>query len=318
MCVFDSAFDSAGALAAHGSRYLSIRGPAARYDHRRHRRLCPERALRLAARAVCTDGVAGHGHSLPRQSRLPAPTGALPSPLSYSLSTLREPRACSLWQRDAFNSSFGYEAPPTAAMLCRADGQHSLPGQGVTIQGEFNRSTALSVTRSTCQTFEFGRAKAGKQARQRHAGPALIGADADLGHVLHRGPAGRFSLMNMGMNYSAWAHNTHGRRHDGLWTPCTNVAFIMCALRGWLPGQESRRTFHIATPGRELMSRCRPCGECLPGLHWDECFIVRAEYCMVDSFCSNGAEIWGSTGNWTCVPRSKQRKVGDRDAVGGK
>ena len=139
-----------------------------------------------------------------------------------------------------------------------------------------------------------------------------------------------------GMNYSK-------RKRDGLWTPCTNVAFVMCALRGWLPGQGGVPLVHLATPGRSLMRRCRPCAECKPTLFWDECYIVRSgtssltqttypcpqhavrrrarprpcadvpacdhsastEYCMVERYCANGFEIWNRTGNWTCVPRQR-------------
>jgi len=100
------------------------------------------------------------------------------------------------------------------------------------------------------------------------------------------------------MNYSK-------RKRDGLWTPCTNVAFVMCALRGWLPGQGGVPLVHLATPGRSLMRKCRPCAECKPTLFWDECYIVRSEYCMVERYCANGAEIWNHTGNWTCVPRQR-------------
>lgn len=206
---------------------------------------------------------------------------------------------------EAFAGSFGWSSPARNDMRCRPDGRHRLPGTTHVIVGDFNRSSAFGVDRPTCASFRFGRAKAAKQPRQTHRGPALLGADRDLGKVLSAGRAGRFSLMNMGMNYSR-------QKLDGLWTPCTNVAFIMCALRGWLPGQGGVPLIYLATPGSSLMRRCRPCGECRPELFWDECYIVRSEYCMLDRYCANGHEIWThAPGNWTCAPRAEGRIHGE-------
>ena len=170
------------------------------------------------------------------------------------------------------------------------------------------RSKYVKFSLSTQGCPPFLRAKAGRQDRQEHAGPALLGTDRDLGHVLATGRAGRFSLMNLGMNYSK-------RKRDGLWTPCTNVAFVMCGLRGWLPGQGGVPRLYLATPGRNLMRRCRPCAECKPQLHWDECFIVRSEYCMLERYCANGNEIWDAMGNWTCVPRRHSSASTSRRAL---
>ena len=210
---------------------------------------------------------------------------------------------------DTFSGSFGWTGPSTVAMQCSADGGHPMPGTTHFIRNEFNRTNAFHVERSTCATFRWARAKAAKQERQTHAGPALLGTDRDIGRILHAGRVGRFSLMNMGMNYSK-------RRRDGLWTPCTNVAFVMCALKGWLPGQGGVPLIHLATPGRSLMRRCRPCAECQPSLHWDECYIVRSEYCMLERYCANGHEIWDyvAPGNWTCVPR--RRALSSRQGSG--
>ena len=224
--------------------------------------------------------------------------------LRQGAATLLAPsHGCPARLHEAFGSgsSFGWTGPATNAMLCRDDGRYTMPGSTRVLHGEFNHSSALTVKQSTCMSFRFGRAKAAKQERQVHAGPALLGADYDLGHVLSAGRAGRFALMNMGMNYTK-------RKLDGLWTPCTNVAFVSCALRGWLPGQGGKPLFYIATPGRSLMRKCRPCAGCEPNLFWDECYIVRSEYCMLDSYCANGHEIWNMTpGNWTCVPRRRQQ-----------
>ena len=137
---------------------------------------------------------------------------------------------------EAFAGSFGWSSPARNDMRCRPDGRHRLSGTTHVIVGDFNRSSAFGVDRPTCASFRFGRAKAAKQPRQTHRGPALLGADRDLGKVLSAGRAGRFSLMNMGMNYSR-------QKLDGLWTPCTNVAFIMCALRGWLPGRAACHSY---------------------------------------------------------------------------
>ena len=101
-------------------------------------------------------------------------------------------------------------------MGCRADGRHRLPGTSHVIVGEFNRSSAFNVNHSTCMSFRFGRAKAAKQARQTHAGPAYQGPI-----VTRQGPQRRARRP-----FQPDEHGHELRHDDGLWTPCTNVAFI--------------------------------------------------------------------------------------------
>ena len=98
---------------------------------------------------------------------------------------------------ETFSGLFGWSGPGTAAMQCSANGQHPMPGSAHVVHGEFNRSSAFAVGRSTCMSFRWARAKAARQERQTHAGPALLGCDRDLGRILASGRAGRFSLMNM-------------------------------------------------------------------------------------------------------------------------
>ena len=216
--------------------------------------------------------------------------------------------SCPADERDTFSfTSYGWQGPATAAMQCRMDGRYKTPGswhaQVSMRQGAFNRSSALGVDREQCASFKFGREKVGKQKKLVHAGPAIVGADMDVFRALVQTRdgvplgAGRFSLMSLSMNYS--------KRHmAGQWTPCVNQAFIMCALRGWLPKQNGS-WFHFATRGRSLMSRCRACAnKCNPALYWDECYILRAEYCMIARYCANGDQIWDKRGRWQCVPRT--------------
>ena len=107
------------------------------------------------------------------------------------------------------------------------------------------------------------------------------------------------TLLHLGMR-------PEHRARDGLWSPCTNLAFVMCAIRGWLPRQGGPN-FYLATRMDAVGRRCRPCGACerLRGLtlpFFDECYIVKAELCMLKAACKNGAEAGNVTGFWRCVP----------------
>merc|ERR1711935_770057 len=104
------------------------------------------------------------------------------------------------------------------------------------------------------------------------------------------------------------------------WTPCTNLAFTMCALRGYLSNdvpqfaEGSAGRLYLATKGADLLRRCRPDVLVQHLLHphtkcsgsscrqfdatWDECYITKSEYCTIAGACANGYEVWNTTGEW--------------------
>lgn len=133
-------------------------------------------------------------------------TQCVASVLQGAASLATPSHGCPPRLQDTFRGSFGWNGPATEAMQCTDDGRHAMPGQPhVARNALFNRSSAFGVTRGVCQTFTWARAKAARQERQIHAGPALLGTDRDLGRVLSSGRAGRFSLMNLGSTPSAYS-----------------------------------------------------------------------------------------------------------------
>ena len=140
----------------------------------------------------------------------------------------------------------GFASATIASMGCRADGAYSYETYAALRDdaseaapyvhvGAFNRSSAFAVTAHQCRTFQWAHAKG---PRPIHEGPAILGADKDINRALAGGRLS-VSLLHLGMRpaYSA---------RDGLWSPCTNLAFVMCALQGWLPKQGGSR-FILAT-----------------------------------------------------------------------
>lgn len=132
-----------------------------------------------------------------------------------------------------------------------------------TFHAEFNRSAAFGVGRRQCETFRWAH---GGKKRLIHFGPAILGADKDIAKALGR-LRRSVSLLHLGMR-------PQFRSRDGLWSPCINLAFVMCAIRGWLPKQGGPH-FYLATRADQLGKRCRPCSACNTnrsrGQFFDEC-----------------------------------------------
>jgi len=182
---------------------------------------------------------------------------------------------------------------------CRSDGMYKFfdgSPDGYRFFGPWNRSSAFGVDAARCSTFEWTHAKG---PRPLHSGPAIVGADRDIKHVLQHGDAKTgvrlptVNLLHLGMRPD--------ERRAGLWSPCTNLAFVMCGMHGWLPGQAGHARFYLATSISRIGLRCRPCGPCNVSMHtFNECSIVKAELCMLAAGCRNGNSVWNTTGEWMC------------------
>ena len=178
----------------------------------------------------------------------------------------------------------------TQRMGCKLSGNYevrrsfapSAPGlavdtRTVAVLGAFNRTSAFEVTRKACQAISWTHGLSERRGvlGTTH-GPAIVGTDKDIGRALSatresgtvRGHGLQsVSLLHLGMEYSR-------RAKDGMWTPCTNLAFMQCALRGYLRGQGGSHgaRFFLATAGKNIGRRCRPCGACNASRpSFDEC-----------------------------------------------
>lgn len=218
-------------------------------------------------------------------------------------------------QTFSMHHPMGFTRGKAERMGCRVDGGYHVRTFGVDnrvvlYMGAFNRSAAFLALHSRCASFAWSHAadggEGGKSRARAHvgvtSGPAIVGTDKDIGRALAKNGSVRaaalknVNLLHLGMNYAR-------RYREGLWTPCTNLAFMNCALHGLLPGQREPE-FFLATEGRSIGRRCRPCGACNASQpSFDECFIVKSEYCLLNRACVNGDEVWHTTGRWTCKRR---------------
>ena len=122
-----------------------------------------------------------------------------------------------------------------------------------------DRSLAFSMSKEQCKAFPWRSRDVTWQARDRQ--PAIFGLDNDV----------RRELLNTQWAYAVLAMDmfTKGTRSNDSqrpvhWTPCTNLAFTMCALRGYLANdvpqfaEGSGGRLYLATRGADLLRRCRP------------------------------------------------------------
>ena len=218
---------------------------------------------------------------------------------------------CPALVKQIFSSRYmklGFAAATVAAMGCRADGVYEFStfskltagadesdgGGRYRFVAEFNRTRAFNADAHTCKSFRWAHAKG---RRPIHGGAAILGADKDIARALPR--LKTVSLLHLGMR-------PESRARDGLWSPCTNLAFVMCAVRGWLP-QQGGPNFFLASRFDAIGRRCRPCAACKDGApqFFDECYIVKSEYCLLTRACKNGRELsvpGNLTGFWRCDP----------------
>ena len=199
----------------------------------------------------------------------------------------------------------GFAPETNEAMACRANGAWLAPGveRFHPMNYGINRSSAFRIGREYCETMRWSYSKFFSQ------GPAILGSDNDIRTVLHRNKnltVTRLTLR-MGRPFALWRNDSHAfntTNSGRLYTPCDNIAFVMCGVRGWLRGEAPPGLFYLATAGDQIGSRCNTCGTCRPDLSWDECWITKNEYCMLSKICENGDEVWHRKGFWRCKPRA--------------
>ena len=158
-------------------------------------------------------------------------------------------------------------------------------------------------TLSTCMSFRFGRAKAAKQERQVHAGPALQGCRLRPWSRSERRASGALRADEYGDElYEAEARRPVDAVHE------CRLCFVRAARLATWARRQAALLYCGIVAARSADAQNAGRAPAATNLFWDECYIVRSEYCMLDSYCANGHEIWNMTpGNWTCVPRRRQQ-----------
>ena len=183
-----------------------------------------------------------------------------------------------------------------------------------------SREHAFTMSATDCLAFPWHAFNTSWHPRE-GGQPAVFGLGADVNGFLHRHHlAAALAMPMVVLKRSA---------SIPLWTPCTNLAFTLCATRGRLrnsPSTGSRRALlHLATRGADIAKQCdahvpevralRPQNaSCAPhdarcyqshDATWDECFVTKSEYCVLTRACANGQAVWNATpGPWECVSRS--------------
>ena len=122
-----------------------------------------------------------------------------------------------------------------------------------------DRSRGFSMSKEQCMAFPWRSRDVTWQARARR--PAIFGLDHDVRRELEK-INWAYAVLAMDM-FTAAARSNDSQR-PVLWTPCTNLAFTMCALRGYLANAEpqfaegSAGRLYLATKGADVLRRCRP------------------------------------------------------------
>ena len=203
----------------------------------------------------------------------------------------------------------------TARWMCRGDGTWQPLGapNAADRSGGPSRAAAWSMSAQQCTSFPWRANDPGWRPRAEQ--PAVFGLDDDVRrHVLGR-RWDNATVLAMEMTVNSDASPVH-------WTPCANLAFAMCALRGHLanrvPGTTAAARLFLATRGSDVVRRCRPdvvvsqllnrtrhercAGSACRAYDasWDECYVTKSEYCTIAGACVNGDEVWNTTGPWVC------------------
>lgn len=188
------------------------------------------------------------------------------------------------------------------------------------------RERATNMSASECASFPWHAMNT--SWRPVNGQPAVFGLTIDTREALRRYM--RATALQMPMTMVA------RRVAVPIWTPCTNLAFTLCAARGFLhnkavskltnaPKRRTNALLHLATRGADIMSRCKsnfpeprvqrlfnvtcPTGNksvaCLHKLDgtWDECVVTKHQYCVLTRVCANGNDVWNKTGAWECQLR---------------
>ena len=202
----------------------------------------------------------------------------------------------------------GFHPLTAQAMGCHGDGSWRPPGTSVsfTHSSGLGRTNALSPTRAFCQRTRW--AQFGPWRSGRRDGAPVLGTPADVSAALAGPPKLNATLLAAFSDPASYRRRAVGVQL--LYSPCLNLAFVACALRGWLRGQPvpgGQPVLRLASRGSELRRSCTPCDEARggPGGGWDLCFLTHMEYCFLSLGCVNGAaEAWRRTGLWRCRPNA--------------
>ena len=121
------------------------------------------------------------------------------------------------------------------------------------------RLLAFSMSKEQCRAFPWRSRDVAWHAWGRQ--PAIFGLDNDVKREL-RNTQWAYAVLAMDMyTRGTRGNDSHRPAH---WTPCTNLAFTMCALRGFLANdvpqfaEGSGGRLYLATRGSDLLRRCRP------------------------------------------------------------
>ena len=157
-----------------------------------------------------------------------------------------------------------------------------------------SRREALQMSVDACSSFPWHGAD---PTWQLHTGfPAIFGLDIEVKES---------SRLRPNATTLAMAMRSKANRTSPVWTPCTNLAFTMCAARGLLGNGFPRGgRLYLATRGADITGRCSAAKAVRrDALNWDECFITKSEYCTLTRACANGLEVWNHSGHWNCLAR---------------
>jgi len=202
----------------------------------------------------------------------------------------------------------GFRSETAQAMGCHEDGSWRPPGSGVTHSSGLGRRGALHPTRAFCQRTRW--AQFGSWRSGRRDGVPVLGTPADVSTMLEGPPKLNATLLAAHSDPASYRRRAVGVQ---LYSPCLNLAFVACALRGWLRGQpDGQAVLRLASRGSELGRNCKPCDDSQPGGSWDLCFVTHMEYCFLSIGCVNGAdEAWQRTGLWRCQPNASALELGN-------
>ena len=175
--------------------------------------------------------------------------------------TLDDWHGCSSSLHDAWTHALhGFESPASALAVqrwaCVADGRFAPLGQPNAPNDAhgMSRARALSMSESECLAFPWHALNASWHPHEGH--PAVFGLGRDVNALLRTNNLALALSMPM-------VPFRRGSAHVPMWTPCTNLAFTLCAARGRLGnGRMSRlqrpggSALYLATRGVDIMATC--------------------------------------------------------------
>jgi len=151
----------------------------------------------------------------------------------------------------------GFAPDISLAMRCHEDGGWLAPGvqQYRPMYHGINRSASFRVTRQFCH-----HANEWSYFKKRPRGPPIFGTDGGIRTAYSRNQSLTGMLLRLSMG-RPWDLNRLGQPPSSvstLYTTCQNLAFTLCAARGWLPNQGGSNVY-LATTGSRLGETCQSC-----------------------------------------------------------